>query len=151
MLNSCGFRSMTGKQNQMEGRTILEEAMKMIKDSEKTFEYPALFKPYYFDKRMSAQSSRFMVWGYRKEPLDCMVSELEISGKKQEFVKEEIAPGFKIETPEEISVLSEIQINGDAKKPILRELDWMGVNQASLFPGLDGIGRSVEWRNSSKN
>ena len=150
VLNSVGFHYLTDEKNKMDGKLILEEAMKMIKSSEKTFEYPALFKPYYFDKRMSAQSSQFMVWGYRKEPLNCMINELEISGRKQEFVKEEIAPGVKIETSEEISVLFEIHIKGD-KKTILRELDWLGVNQASLFPGLDGIGRAVEWRNNSKN
>ena len=33
-------------------------------------EYPIIYKPYYFDIRMSAQSSHFMVWGSNKQALD---------------------------------------------------------------------------------
>ena len=32
----------------------------------------------------------------------------------------------------------------DRKQPLLRELDMVGINEKTLFPGLDGIGRYME-------
>ena len=52
---------------------------------------------------------------------------------------------------EELDILSEIRVRGSKKPEILRQLDMLGVNQGTLFPGLDGIGRAVEWRNNSRN
>ena len=47
----------------MKGRSIKDAALGMIWDREKGFQYPTAFRPYYIDKRMSAQSSLFMIWG----------------------------------------------------------------------------------------
>ena len=135
----------------MEGKIIKDEAAKMIWDSENTFPYPVLFKPFYFDRRMQAQSSQFMVWGYKNNPLDELVNELELGGKKKELTKYLEPSGIEIECVEEIDILSEICVNSSNKAQIQRELDNIGINQATLFPGLDGIGRSIEWRNNASN
>lgn len=89
ILNSLGYRSLTSKNdiNSMDGKLIKEEARKMIWDTENTFPYPVLFRPYYFDRRMMAQSSLFMVWGYQKKPLDESIKKLEADGKITEIVR----------------------------------------------------------------
>ena len=110
-----------------------------------------LFKPYYFDKRMLAQLSQFMVWGYIQKTLKEMVNELEVNGKIKELVKEHDNNEIEIICEEEIDVLSEIQIKGINKVQLQRELDNIGINQSTLFPGLDGIGKSIEWRNNTNN
>ena len=153
ILNSLGYHLLTGEKNvnQMDCKIIKEEARKMIWDKEYTFPYPVLFQPHYFDKRMFAQSSKFMVWGYKKDPLDDLIIELEADGKKKAITKYLDPCGVEIECEEEIEILTEIQIKGENKVQLQRELDNIGINQATLFPGLDGIGRSIEWRNNSNN
>lgn len=153
ILNSLCYRLLTGEDNvnRLEGKKIKDEAEKMIWESEETFPYPALYKPYYLDRRMFAQSSQFMVWGYKKETLDTIVNELEKDGKKKEIVKYLAVKGIELKYIEEIQTLSEVQIDGSAKQHILQELDGIGINQATVFPGLDGIGKAIEWRNNSNN
>ena len=153
ILNSHGFHRLTDENdiNHMEGKIIKEEAKKMIWELERTFPYPVLFKPYYFDKRMLAQLSQFMVWGYIQKTLKEMVNELEVNGKIKELVKEHDNNEIEIICEEEIDVLSEIQIKGINKVQLQRELDNIGINQSTLFPGLDGIGKSIEWRNNTNN
>ena len=151
ILNSRGYHLLTGEKNinQMDGKTIKDEARKMIWESDDTFPYPVLFKPYYLDRRMQAQSSQFMVWGYKKKTLNELMGELEKNGKKKERVKQTDDSGLEYEYLEDIEVLSEIHIKGANKARLQRELDSIGINYATLFPGLDGIGKSVEWRNKS--
>ena len=59
------------------GSTINDVTTRMIFDNENGFQYPILFRGKYFDERMSAQSSCFMVWGSIKEPLTKIVDDLE--------------------------------------------------------------------------
>ena len=151
ILNSFVYKLLIQEKNEMDGNTILEEAMKMIRDEEKAFPYPVIFKPYYFDQRMFAQSSEFMVWGYIRESLDKLITELEQDGKKKEYVKKEIANGVTTQSLEEIDILTDVFIKRSDKEKILWELDGIGINQARLFPGLDGIGRAIEWRNNWNN
>ena len=39
-----------------------------------------------------------------------------------------------------------LYIHADRKQTLMRELDSVGINEKTLFPGLDGIGRYVEQR-----
>ena len=135
----------------MIGKTIKDEVYKTIWEKEKTFSYPIIFKPYYFDKRMSAQSSWFMVWGERKKPLDKIIEELEMSGKGSSWFRVRNKEGIIYETMQEDTALSSIVIPSDNKKMILHELNRVNINKATLFPGLDGIGAAVEWKNNASN
>lgn len=137
--------------NNMIGKTIKDEVYKTIWEKEKTFSYPIIFKPYYFDKRMSAQSSWFMVWGERKKPLDKIIEELEMSGKGSSWFRVRNKEGIIYETTQEDTALSSIVIPSDNKKMILHELNRVNINKATLFPGLDGIGAAVEWKNNASN
>lgn len=149
ILNQLFYRLLVDEndRNSMEGRIIKEEALKMILEEKNTFPYPVLFKPYYFDPRLQAQSSYFMAWGYKKEPLDALINELE-EGKAKAIeylaISEETAG-------DGIEVITDIHIKNEYKAHLKRELDGIGINNATLFPGLDGIGRCIEWRNNVKN
>lgn len=153
ILNSLGYNLMTSKDNRnhLDGKTIKEEAEKMIWGNENTFRYPALLKPYFFDRRMVAQSSRFMIWGYRDEPLDKIVKELESEGKEKTEMRKELSEGVIIETCSEIETLSQVIVPKNNKLRLQHELDDLGINHSTLFPGLDGIGKTIEWKYNIRN
>ena len=98
---------------------------------------PFLYSPYLFDGRMSAQSSWFMVWGNNMRPFQQMVD-------YQNYMK----------LPEETCALCAGDDSDDflfqyiipvcAKQQIVRELDMLGINGKTLFPGLDGVGKHIE-------
>ena len=138
----------TGK-NQINDSTIKEEAAKMIWDNENTFPYPIVFRPYYFDKRMSAQSSCFMVWGSERKPLNELIDELERSGKGSAKRRIQANEGIMLISYEN-TALTSYTIPGAQRLKILRELDSIGINRSTLFPGLDGIGAAIERRSNSK-
>lgn len=106
------------------------------------YEYPLIYTPSYVDKRMSAQSSYFMVWGKQDIPFEKMFTDdkywMEIPEKE---------PGFRTYGDQQVkNMLFSIKVFADRKQPILHELDSLGINEKTLFPGLDGIGRYIERR-----
>ncbi len=137
--------------NNMMDKILKDEVYKTIWEKKKTFSYPVIFKPYYFDKRMSAQSSWFMVWGEKKTTLDKIIEELEIDGKGSSHFRKRDSNGVTIVTTKEDTALSTIVIPSENKNTILHELNRVNINKATLFPGLDGIGASVEWNNNTSN
>lgn len=137
--------------NNMDGKTIKKEAAKMIWKKEKSFPYPIAFRPYYIDQRMNAQSSWLMVWGYKIDPLEEIIPELEKNGKgKVEYTWEEDDGSYSTGLKEE-TALESIIILKKSKDKLLYELNRIGINHATLFPGLDGIGKVIEWQNRSKH
>ena len=121
---------------------IKEQADALITKGKVDFDlmpYPLIYIPYYSDHRMSAQSSYFMLWGTKLEPLAKMVDEScymvlsppediwRVYGEKQEK-----------------QFLFKICIHASEKQKIFRALSRMGINAKTLFPGLDGIGMHIE-------
>ena len=104
--------------------------------------YPIVYTPYYVDERMSAQSSFFMRWGSIKKPFEEMFSD----EKYQMVLPEEDSAERAFGKHEEEALLFCFFIHADRKPFLLRELDIVGINEKTLFPGLDGIGRYVEQR-----
>lgn len=103
-------------------------------------EYPILYTPYYVDTRMSAQQSYFLVWGNKKDPFDKM-----IPGEQYWMDFPEKDDGTRTYGTAQIEqFLFKFDIHADRKQPLLHELDMIGINEKTLFPGLDGIGRYVE-------
>lgn len=98
---------------------------------------PVFFIPPYIDLRMSAQESRFLVWGSWHDPLNEMVD-------TNNFMKP--IAGVRFETFDDQSFLLKITIPGSSKNSLLKELDLLGVNEKSIYPGLDGIGRYIKDR-----
>lgn len=148
MLRHSNYRKITAQYTSdlLQQKTIKQCAAEMIWEDKEGFPYPIVFQPYYLDQRMKAQSSCFMVWGNKPQPLNELVEELEKNGKAQSFYQEELTEGVKSLTAKTDTALEHLIIPAESKLRLLRELDTMNINQSSLFPGLDGIGRSVEWR-----
>ena len=80
-----------------------------------------------------------MVWGNEKEPLDKILDQdiYEMSLYPQQ------SPDLTSDS-EEKACLLQFCIPANSKKKILRSLDNIGINEKTLFPGLDGIGRYIE-------
>lgn len=152
MLNASFYQQISNRNdiNKMKGKSIKQEASKMIWNNQKTFPWPILFRPYYFDNRMRVQSSWFMVWGYYTIPLNEIVVKLEEAGQGK-LIRDIREKGFSGTVDWEGTALEQVIIPKDCKKQLLHELDRFGVNNASLFPGLDGIGATVEWKNNAMN
>lgn len=91
-----------------------------------TRQKPLLISPPFMDVRMNAQSSRFLIWGADHHPLDEMLSDAEVAthGFKTDFILKAIIPK-------------------NAKHNILRQLNILGVNTMTMFPGLDGIAKHI--------
>lgn len=105
-----------------------------------SIQYPILYTPYYVDARMSSQSSWFMIWGTEAGSLETM---LLTEDRHMEYVAE---PQFErvYGEKEDRACWHSFSIFSDRKQSILRELDTVGINEKTLFPGLDGIGRYIE-------
>jgi len=89
---------------------------------------------------MSAQSSFFMVWGNNKEPLEKLIPRenwMIYSNLNKDGVR-------RFNILQEQGVLLKLPIYNDQKQQIMRRLDMLGINEKTLFPGLDGIGRYIE-------
>ena len=99
-----------------------------------------LYTPFYVDPRMSAQSSYFMVWGAKESRFEEMFSDEKYHMRLPEKDSNERSYGQH----EQEALLFSFLIYADRKQPLLRELDMVGINEKTLFLGLDGIGRYVE-------
>ena len=109
-------------------------------NNQMSLEYPAVYQPYYVDNRMSAQSSKLMFWGTRRESLEEMIPKenyLEI----QDPVDGEYHYGDQRQ-----EVILKLTIPQYAKHGIIRQLEGVGINHKTLFPGLDGIGKYIEYK-----
>ncbi len=118
----------------------ISEVINDLINEDSNFEYPLLYTPLYVDARMSAQSSYFMVWGKKEEALERMMSDdtlwMDLPEKDT---------GVRVFGQEQrVASLFKFKIHADRKQPLLHELDMVGINEKTLFPGLDGIGRYIE-------
>lgn len=96
---------------------------------------PIIITPTYIDNRMSAQSSKFMLWGSNNYALEEMIRENNYMIPFSE--------GSKLGNENE-RFFTKIYIDENAKKSIMKELQLMNVTEKTIFPGLDGIGRYIE-------
>lgn len=105
----------------------------------KLWNMPVVYTPYYFDSRMSAQASWFMVWGTQKIPFEEMIND-------SCYMKyEPPVDGVRtVTTGKQLRFIYRFLIHSSEKQIILRQLDYMNINAKSLFPGLDGIGKHIE-------
>lgn len=92
------------------------------------YEYPLIYKPYYREERMNLQSSLFMLWGHNQRELE-------------ELMPKNYMNLDSIPNPE--SIMGKIKIPREEKQNILAQLNMMGINEKSIYPGLDGIGKYI--------
>lgn len=110
------------------------------KSGSSDIEYPILYTPYYVDARMSAQNSRFMVWGSKTESFEDLLAKEEYH---MSYIAEPTADKCYGDKQEK-EFWYRLTVPASRKQSILRELDTVGINEKTLFPGLDGIGRYIE-------
>ena len=133
-----------GKNNEMSNASKykdlkISEKINLILTGEPAFDYPLIYQPYYVDPRMVAQSSFFMVWGNKEEPLEEMIT-------RDNFMiySNKISSGRVFSETQYNQFVLKLTISKSEKFKILRELDMIGINEKMLFPGLDGIGKYIE-------
>ena len=97
-------------------------------------ELPIMFIPPYIDQRMSAQSSRFLLWGNKQVALENMI---ESDNEMQ------LCQGVRLDRKDDQRFLAKIAIPSQCKHSIMKELDLLNINDKSIFPGLDGIGKYI--------
>jgi hypothetical protein len=140
LLHRTNYTRFLGHQIKEGGNKKIHEIIGDIIDGKSDVEYPILYTPYYVDARMSAQGSYFMVWGKLRNPLETM-----LSADNLQMILPDTDDGSRVYGKEqEEGLLFRFDIYADRKQPLLHELDIVGINEKTLFPGLDGIGRYVE-------
>lgn len=97
------------------------------------YPYPWIYKPKYRDERMKLQSSMFMIWGSRECALTEMISEPNYMNMDDNEVITSDSPAF----------LYALEINPERKSEILKQLDMLGINEKFIYPGLEGIGKTI--------
>lgn len=97
------------------------------------YEYPWIYKPQYVDERMQLQSSMFMIWGSRRCALTEMISQNDYMNFDDNEVITSDSPGF----------LCALEIDSKAKQELLEQLDMLGINEKFIYPGLEGIGKTI--------
>lgn len=103
---------------------------------------PEIYRPHLLDQRMIAQNSIFLIWGSLNYSFDYITQNASDS-------KSVIMGNFELGKDEnydstEKGFLIEFFINSDRKSILLKELDVCGINEKSIFPGLDGIGKYIQ-------
>lgn len=131
--------------------TVQDMISKMLSDEgvDDVPQYPFLFTPYYFDHRMSAQSSWFMAWGKDTNSLDEILKNhiMELPDvPTKEILKREIHASEILANNTKKECISPIYIKGEHKDLIIEELNNLGINEKTLFPGIEGVGKYIEHR-----
>lgn len=101
------------------------------------YEYPWIYKPCYREERMKLQSSYFMIWGKNRASLEKLID-------KDDYMKLE-------KDSSAIGVMCPIVIPAEHKENILTQLDIIGINEKFIYPGLDGIGKTISNKYHAKS
>ena len=116
------------------------ELITELLSGDSNFEFPILYSPYYVDARMSSQKSFFLVWGTKKEAFEDILADEHLYMDLPENDDGNRFYGLE----QNANSLFRFLIYPDRKQPLLHELDTVGINEKTLFPGLEGIGRYIE-------
>jgi len=140
LLHRTNYTRFIGHKVKKNGNIKISDIVVEILNGTSNIEYPILYTPYYVDARMSSQGSYFMVWGVLCDPLESM-----LSADNLQMNLPETDDGSRIYGQEqEESLLFQFDITANCKQSLLHALDTVGINEKTLFPGLDGIGRYIE-------
>ena len=140
LLHANNYKRFWAEHVNVSDTLTIKEIITDMLNNDQDVEYPMLYTPYYVDARMSAQKSFFLVWGKKKEAFEDLLA------SEQLFMDlPEIDNGSRVYgKAQQTDSLFRFLIHADRKQPLLHELDMVGVNEKTLFPGLDGIGRYIE-------
>lgn len=124
---------------------IVNDQIYLLKECDNPKLKPILITPSYIDQRMSAQSSRFMLWGESDNSLEEMIAE-----NNYMILSPDNTVYYQLHDER---FFSKIFVDKNAKRSIMEELELMNINEKTIFPGLDGIGKYIErkYRRSPDN
>lgn len=100
----------------------------------KKFTRPFIRPVPHVDRRMVAQGSIFMIWTSNKDSIDDLITDINFYSYKSDIL---------YDIKEDIRFLSVMKIESESKYRIILELNQVGINSATLFPGLDGVGEHI--------
>lgn len=151
LLNTKAYTAVTEELSLKDG-TVKNLVINMLQNQGEGFHYPKIFKPYYIDDRMKAQASYFMTWGTNPTDLESILKILlEDKGLPEVntvtcSIPSTLEYGFS-----KINPLQSVVIPHNKKSELLRQLSTLSINDSYIFPGLDGIGKSIRYRHDIQN
>lgn len=134
-------RSLVKVEEKINKKESIEESINnLINDvKDDVYKMPIVYQPYYVDNRMKAQDSVFMAWGANNNQLENML--INYKHLKKVYTSNN---AYTVSEITGNGILFKIEIPKENKVKLLRELDTVGINEMTLFPGLDGIGKYIE-------
>lgn len=120
---------------------LLGKAFGFDAEAKNTLHFPRLYKPHYYDERMAAQSSVFMIWAGEVRSLDEMFTDTDY------WMSDDNTDNKMT------GIIGRFLIPSSFKSIILKQLDASGINEKTLYRGLDGVGRYLnnKYKNSGSN
>ncbi len=116
---------------------LINQILDNITDNKECIKIPISYGPHIVADRMAAQSSRFLIWGSEKTSLESMLD--------NDAYIQIYDNGLQLYGPANMEeFLYKIEISKNYKDKILTQLSILGINEKSLFPGLDGLGAHFE-------
>lgn len=100
-------------------------------------QWPWIYKPHHHAERMNLQSSVFMIWGANRQPLTAFFSNDDYMVENQP-------------TNSEQGIICHVDISAGDKTRLLKQLNSLGINEKFVYPGIDGVGRYIREKYSSK-
>lgn len=113
--------SITNKDGELRIPQLLRKYYRMNCDEDEKM-FPLAIYPTHLDERMAAQQACFTIFGNMVNGLDC-------DDAKEQFV-------------------DCIYVDGASKARILRELRILGISNYSIYPDLDGLGKTINYDRS---
>lgn len=110
---------------------IVAQDFQLHNDPAKFIQLPWIYKPFYRNERMNAQSSMFMLWAANRgeftsfmQPEHYMTDDINVNNSATGIICPIIVPNTR-------------------KLELLAQLDMCGINEKYIYPGLDGIGKYI--------
>ena len=138
LLHAVNYELFLGEQLHLPEMTF-GEVFADILNQKSDLAFPIVYKPFYVDARMSAQNSYLMIWGTKEDALEHLFKDKCYYLKYPQNNTPRVYCG-----EQQRAILFNFHIPATRKQHLLHELDMVGINEKTLFPGLDGIGRYVE-------
>lgn len=147
ILNKANYAEFRNKNSQIKinCRENIESFLNIVLDY-KNFSniddcmFPIIYQPDMIDRRVSNQASIFMLWGVRKDSLENILPDHNIM-----TINRKINQKNTVTTDNTFrDTHMPVYIDADDKVSILNELRTLGVDEKSIYPGLDGIGKYVD-------
>jgi hypothetical protein len=105
----------------------LEDACDSDEEDQTTKKWPIAIEPQHIDRRIAAQGSKFVIFGTKKDLTDSPAINRPRGGEGKH------------------AILDKIVVPKNSAENLREELDQIGINEGTMFPDLDGLGKHIAW------